>query len=189
MQWLRGWVPPDKVHAEFTRLENHIASVQNACDFCAEQPVRCRHDKAKFSDKIRELGRKRTLKPFILANSLSIFMEFSAVIVMRPYMIQIIKAYGIPFDAHFTATTLSLISIVGNCCFLISVKVFGKRRLYLASTVVAILCCFGLSKTFFLDLFCYVKTKFIEFLRQFVAGRCLWLRILSSKLVVVQKGR
>lgn len=147
MQWLRGWVSADGVHDEFTRLQNHIASVQNACEFCAEEPVQCRHLKAKFCDKIHELRRKRTLKPLILANSLSIFMEFCAVIVMRPYIIQIVKAYGIPLDAHFTATTLSLISIVGNCCFLILVKVFGKRHLYLASTAVAIQCCFGLSKT------------------------------------------
>lgn len=131
---------------EFTRLQNHIASVQNACAICAEQPVRCRHVKVTFLDKIHELRRKRTLKPFILANSLSIFMEFCAVIVMRPYIIQIVMAYGIPLDAHFTATILSFIGIIGNCCFLVCVKVFGKRQLYLSSTVLATLCCFGLSK-------------------------------------------
>lgn len=192
MQWLRGWVPPAGVHDEFTRLENHIASVQNACEFCADQPVRCRHVKAKFADKIRELGRNRTLKPFILANSMSIFMEFCAVIVMRPYIIQIVKAYGIPLNPNFTATALSLISIVGNCCFLISVKVFGKRHLYLASTAVAILCCFGLSKKLSLRPFLHWKPNLLNFrikLFNLFIGRCLRLCILPTELDVIQEGR
>lgn len=145
MQWLRGWVSADGVNDEFTRLQNHIASVQSTCVFCAEQSVRCRHVKTTISDKFLELQKKRTLKPFILANGLSVFMEFCAVIVMRPYIIQIIMAYGVPFDAHFTATALSFTSIIGNCCFLVCVKVLGKRQLYLSSTAMAILCCFGLS--------------------------------------------
>lgn len=183
MQWLRGWVPADSVHVEFTRLQNHIASVQNACVFCAEQPVRCRHVKATFSDKIHELRQKRTLKPFILANSLSVFMEFCAVIVMRPYMIQIVKAYGIPLDAHLTATILSFISIIGNCCFLVCVKLFGKRPLYLSSTFVAILCYFGLSETNFC-IFFWKETRPIEIHFLFISARYLWLCILSTKLDV-----
>lgn len=130
MQWLRGWVAADAVRDELTRLENHSAS----------------SNEATFLDKLRELRQRRTIKPFVLAICLNFLLEFSGAMVWRAYIIQVLKAYGMPWDANFITTILSSVSIAGSCCVLLSVKTVGKRRLYLSSTIVVVLCAIGLSE-------------------------------------------
>lgn len=120
----------DAVRDELNRLETHGISAN-----------------VTFLEKFKELRQQRTLKPFILAISLNFLLEFSGAMVWRAYIIQIVKAYGMPWDANFTTTILSSVSIAGSCCVLLSVKTVGKRRLYLSSTVVVVLCAIGLSKT------------------------------------------
>lgn len=146
MQWLRGWVSADAVRVEFTRLQDHkIAS--NKCVSCAERPKPCQHIKTStFGDQMKELKRGRVLKPFILIAALNFLMETSASMVCRSYVIQVIAAYGIPMDAYFMATVLSAINLSGNFCFLFSVKLFGKRPLYLISAGVTAFCCIALSR-------------------------------------------
>lgn len=131
LQWLRGWVSADMVREELTRLESHSSLSNNVT----------------FRDKLRELRRQRTLKPFILAITLNFLLEFSVAMVWRAYIIQVLKAYGMPWDANFITTILSSVSIAGSCCVMLTVKTFGKRRLYLSSTVVVVLCAIGLSES------------------------------------------
>lgn len=128
--WLRGWVSPDTVRDELARLENHTALT----------------NETTFLEKCRELRRQRTLKPFILAIVLVLLLEFSGSMVWRAYIHQVLMAYGMPWDANFVMTILSSISIAGSCCVLLTVKTVGKRRLYLWSTIVVVLCAIGLSE-------------------------------------------
>lgn len=130
MQWLRGWVSPDAVRDELARLEGHRALTANVT----------------FYEKFSELRRQRTLKPFILAIILNFLLEFSGAMVWRAYIIQVLKAYGMPWDANFIATILSSVALAGSCCVMLTVKTFGKRRLYLSSTCVVVVCAIGLSK-------------------------------------------
>lgn len=146
LQWLRGWVKPVQVQDEFEKLQNHIQLV-NACESCAKQRIACQHPTATICDKIIELKRKRNLKPFILVMTLNVLLEFSGAICWRPYIIQVIKAYGIPLNVHTVAMIFGSTSIAGGLCFLLCVKMFGKRRLYLSSTAIVVLCCFGLGDT------------------------------------------
>lgn len=129
---LRGWVSADTVRDELARLESHSALTTNTT----------------FLDKFRELRRHRTLKPFILAITLNFLLEFSGAMVWRAYIIQVLKAYGMPWDANFITTILSSVSIAGSCCVMLTVKTFGKRRLYLSSTIVVVFCAIGLSESF-----------------------------------------
>lgn len=78
--------------------------------------------------------------------SLNVLLEFSGAICWRPYIIQVIKAYGIPMNVHTVVMILGLTSIAGGICFLLCVKLMGKRRLYLSSTAIVVLCCFGLGE-------------------------------------------
>lgn len=150
MQWLRGWVTEDVVRDEFTNLKNHN-TISTVCPSCTEHSTPCQHSKTtKFYDKVMELRHKHVLKPFILVAALYFMLEFSVIMLWRPYVIQVIKAYGIPFDANFMATILNGCSVAGNCCFLIGVGVFGKRPLYLVSGALTVLCCIGLSMDVFL---------------------------------------
>lgn len=145
MQWLRGWVrDPELVQDEFVKLQNH-SMLAMACVSCAQQSIKCHHPKAGVIDKLRELGQKRNIKPFILVILLNFLLEFAGAIVWRPYLIQVIRAFGVPMEVNHAAMILSLTSIVGSCFFLLNIKTFGKRILYISSTALVVLCSIGLS--------------------------------------------
>lgn len=145
LQWLRGWVEPETVQDEFIKLQNHTL-LSTACVSCAQQSIKCHHPKANVVDKIKELRHKRNMKPFILVIFLNFFLEFGGAVVWRPYLVQVIRAFGIPMDVNNAAMILSLTSIAGSCFFLLNIKTFGKRILYISSTVLVILSAIGLSK-------------------------------------------
>lgn len=118
-----------------------------ACTSCAQQSIKCHHPKPNVFDKIKELRHKRNMKPFILVVLLNFFLEFGGAIVWRPYLYQVIRAFGIPIEANNAALILSLTSIAGSCFFLLNIKTFGKRILYMSSTAFVILSSIGLSKS------------------------------------------
>lgn len=135
-------MPAEAVRDEFTKLKDHN-TISTVCSSCTEP---CQHTKTtKFYDKFLELRHKQVVKPLILVSALYCTMELSVTLLWRPYVIQLIKAFGIPFDANFIATILSGCVVAGNCIFLLSVGLFGKRQLYLISGTLMVLCCFGLS--------------------------------------------
>lgn len=169
LQWLRGWVPSEKVRDELQMLQNH-SFISNSCIPCAKQSIRCYHPKATFCDKIKELKRKRSLKPVILVIALDIFRESCGVIIWKPYIKQVLEAYGMPLDTNLTTVILGAISIVANCWFLVCVKTIGKRKLYIASTAVVVICHIGLSESMFKFYFNSTKTLQILFLLTGVYG-------------------
>lgn len=173
----------ETVRTEFQRLQSHSV-ISNACVSCAKQSIRCYHPKATFYDKVKELKLKRTLKPLILVICLNSFYETCNIMVWRPYSIQMIKAYGMPLDADITRVILSVISFVASGCFLFNVKTFGKRKMYLYSTAVAVICAFGLSESFIQFLTFIYLTQTTNFS---TLNRYLWLRILSTKLDIFHK--
>lgn len=147
LQWLRGWVSSQSVHDEYTKLQSQ-SKLSYSCVSCAKQSIDCNHPKPTIWDKIKELKRKRTLKPLILVLSLNFFMEFCITIVSRPYIIQVIKAFGMPLDANKTLSIISVTGILSNFCYIFGVHFVGKRRFYLWSTAVVVLCSFALSESF-----------------------------------------
>lgn len=118
----------------------------DACSSCAKQRIACQHPAATICDKIKALKQKRNLKPFILVMSLNVLLEFSGAICWRPYINQVIQSYGIPMNVNTVTMILGSTSIAGGLCFLLCVKMFGKRRLYLISTAIVVVCCFGLGE-------------------------------------------
>lgn len=145
LQWLRGWVSSDAVCTEFLELQRYNES-SNSCSNCKKQSVKCIHSVPSLLDRIKDIKHRRTLKPFILITIMYILMEFSGMFVMRPYIVQILNAYGIPLDAHLTTVILGSLGVFANICLLSTIKLFGKRKIYLCSTVVTFLSCFVLSK-------------------------------------------
>lgn len=144
LQWLRGWVSPQTVHQEFTELQKY-SDTSNACVSCAKQSIRCSHSKSTFRDKIKELRRRRNSRPFILMICLSFFTHFS-VTVLDPYIIQILIALGTPIDPNLTTVLISSMGIFG-CIFLIStVKILGRRKIFLITTSVLAFSAIALSK-------------------------------------------
>lgn len=151
LQWLRGWVSPETVQKEFIELQNY-SNISSACVACAKKSIKCCHPKPTFCDKIREIKRKRTLKPFFLIVCLHFFFEFCAIIVWQPYIIQVLRAFGTPINANLTTVISAGLGISASIFLISTVKKLGRRRLYLTSISIVTICSFGLSELF--QLFC-----------------------------------
>lgn len=148
LQWLRGWVSPACVVNEFNDLKRY-KELSNACSSCEKLSVKCPHPPPTLGDKLRDVLRKRTMTPFTLIAIMFFIMQFSGMFAMRPYIVQILEAFGMPMDANLATVVLGLIGIVANFGLLAFVRVFGKRRIYLFSTFATCVSCFGLSKLSF----------------------------------------
>lgn len=145
LQWLRGWVDESAIRKEFTKLQNYN-SVSNACQLCAEQSIRCYHDRPKFCDKIKEIKRRRNIRPLIFIACLHICLGFNGSVVLEPYNIQVFKALGAPFQANMVSVLASGFGLVGGIFFTMTVKKLGRRKLYLTALFVIAVCCIGISK-------------------------------------------
>ncbi|XP_055299314.1 facilitated trehalose transporter Tret1-like [Sitodiplosis mosellana] len=143
LQWLRGCVTSEMVHEEYQQLQEYCI-VSNSCVNCAKQTIKCEHTES-LNDKLKQITRRRIIKPFILITSLQFFLQFCAINSWRPYMIQILKAYTVRWDGNMVTVVLSSLGFVGRLILLPILKTMGKRRIYLASSLVTFLCCFGLS--------------------------------------------
>lgn len=164
LRWLRGWrSSSEAVAKEFAELKEY-SELSLSCMTCAKQSLKCNHTNSTFWDSIKELARKRSLKPFILIVSLQFFLEFSMIMVWMPFIIPVLKAYGIPFGANLTTVILSTIGLFAHISLLLTVKTLGKRIICLNSMAIVVLCCIALSKTFEKTTFQLKKTHLFHFL-------------------------
>lgn len=147
LQWLRGWTTAKSVSQEFSELQIY-SQASKACVACTKQSIKCEHPKATFLDKIEEIKRKRTLKPIVLVFWLHFFYEFCPIIVWSPYIIQVLKTFGTPINANLATVISAALGISASIFLLSTVKMFGRRKLYLTSTFLVMLCSFGLSEFF-----------------------------------------
>lgn len=145
LQWYRGWVRAENVATEFRDLKRYC-SWTKSCRRCQKLCIKCGHAEPTILDKFKAMKRKRLLKPFSIIQIMSIFSLFSTGCAMRPYIIPILNAYGIPIDVNLSTIIFSLLSVAANVCLLFSVQLFGKRKIYLSAMLVVILTCFSLSK-------------------------------------------
>lgn len=98
---------------------------------CIKQTQKCNHPSPTFVEKLNELKRKQTLKPFIIVMSLFFISHFTGISGMSPFIVQIFKAYESPIAPDQTATIVSFVNNIGNIVFLCLLRFTGKRRLYL----------------------------------------------------------
>lgn len=100
LQWLRGWVSPAAVSKEFLDIQRYSQN-SNRCTTCEKSNVICKHPPPNVGERLKELLRKRTLKPLFLTLGCFMIAQFTGLSAMRPYMIQIFQAYGSPIDASW----------------------------------------------------------------------------------------
>lgn len=132
--WLRGWAPREVVAEEFNQLKEH-SERSKSCNLCIKQNVKCAHPLPTLAEKFAELKRKQTLKPFAIIISLFFISQFSGVWSMRPYIVQIFKAYESPISPDNAAAINSFSDNMSNVAFICLVRFTGKRRLYLAAAI------------------------------------------------------
>lgn len=144
LQWLRGWVSPQTVHQEFDVLQKY-AIAANACAACAKQSIECVHAKPGILDKIKELKRRRNVRPIVLMFFLQFFGIFNGSYVWDPYIVQVVNAFGTPLKPSYATVMTSGMGVIGSLFLGLTVKKLGRRPIYLTTTIVLALCCFGLS--------------------------------------------
>lgn len=168
--WLRGKVSKEAVAQEFTELQN-FSDLSNACIDCERQSIKCYHPRPTFLDKVKDLKRKRNLKPAVLIVCLVVSNEFSVASVWQPFIIQILVALGAPINPNYATIFIGGLGLAANAFLMMCIKNLGRRRLYLVSTTIVIACGVGLSEFFiptclithwfsnafqaFMDSFCY----------------------------------
>lgn len=132
LQWLRGWVSPKAVQSEFDELQK-FSVASSTCAKCASTQSLCSHAQPTLRRKMHELTRKRNLRPFFLLSLAFFIVNFSGVYAIRPYMVQILNAYGIPISSNWASMVVGLAGMCGTITCVCFVAVIGKRRLYLIS--------------------------------------------------------
>lgn len=130
LQWLRGWVPKERIAQELSELQRY-SERSKCCATCIKQNQKCNHPLPKMAEKMRELKRKQTLKPFYIVISLFFIAQFSGIFAMTPFIVQIFKAYDSPIAPDRAAAILGFINNVSNLVFICLIRCLGKRRLYL----------------------------------------------------------
>lgn len=145
LQWLRGWVPAKAVDREYDELQRY-EETSRACLECEKAAVKCPHPPPTLMEKIRDLLRLKTLKPFCIIMTMFFVLQFSGMFAMRPYIMQILDTYGVPFSPSQTTVVLGMLGICACIMLLGIVRMVGKRNIYLFSIGGTFVTCFALSK-------------------------------------------
>lgn len=143
LQWLRGWVSPKAVEKEFAEMQRY-SEHSNKCIQCQKANVPCTHPPPALTQKFKELKRKRTLKAFFLVLTLFAIGQFGGILSMRPFMVQIFKAYKVPMDPSWATVTIGIIALLANIACMSTVKIIGKRKICLIGLVGSLICCIAL---------------------------------------------
>lgn len=130
LRWLRGWVSNEVVTEEFHYLQHH-SNRSKSCSTCIKQDLKCTHALPTLAEKFVELKRKRTLKPFFIIMSLFVIAQFSGMYSMRPFLVQIFKAYESPLAPDRATALMSFVEIFATLTFTLLVRFTGKRPFYL----------------------------------------------------------
>lgn len=110
LRWLRGWVPQEVVQTEFDTLKRHKDS-SNACDDCKHSDVKCTHASAQTTGQgIKELIRKRTLKPFFILMAMGTATFFSGTHHLNAFTVQILNAYRSPIDPNWATVCKGILT-------------------------------------------------------------------------------
>lgn len=155
LQWLRGWVSPKAVEKEFAEIVRYN-EYSKACAECVKAEQKCTHPPPTTIQKLQELIRKRTLKPFAVLLIVFFIAQFSGMHAMRPYIVLILNTYGTPISPNWATVALGVTGIVGTITCVLTVKLIGKRRLFLISLIEVILAGFALSKCFVAKIPCKI---------------------------------
>lgn len=119
LQWLRGWVSPRAVSTEFAEMQRYSEN-SNSCICCQKAGIKCVHSKPDLKEKMKELVRKRTMRPFAVVLLAFAIAQFSGMTSIRPYMVQLFKTFSLPIDSNWATVciwTTTLYSAILNFLF------------------------------------------------------------------------
>lgn len=134
LRWLRGWTSSEVVADEFNKIKQH-SELSTACNLCIKQNVKCLHPLPSLTEKFSELKRKQTIKPLIIVIALFFLGLFTGDSSMRPFFVQIFKAYDSPIPPDRAVAVVTFNANLAYIAFMCLVRFTGKRRLYLIMAI------------------------------------------------------
>lgn len=130
LQWLRGWTSKSAVAKELQELQAY-SERSKSCSDCIKLNQKCPHPLPTIKQKLRELGKSQTMKPFSIVISAFVIALLAGVMATMSYTVQIFKAYDSPIAPDRAAAIAGVVDNLGIFCFLMLLRFTGKRRLYL----------------------------------------------------------
>lgn len=86
-----------------------------------------------------------------------ILCVFSGFAPYRPYLVQVLIYYETPIDPNSMVSWISWMGIAANIVLLFSLRLIGKRQIYLWSMAIAILMSFFLGKIIIISFFIHLN--------------------------------
>lgn len=139
LYWLRGWVSSEIVRQEFNDMKRH-SERSKSCYECIKQNLECTHPLPTLNEKFAELKRKSTLKPFFIVFAMFFLSQFTGILSMRPFFIQIFKAYDSPIQPDVLTTIMSMFDNFTIIVFMLLIPLMGKRRIFLFYLTLVLAC-------------------------------------------------
>lgn len=150
LQWLRGWVSPGAVAEEYAELTHYIEHA-DACDDCRIKAIvvgpnaeKCTHP-STYAQKIRDLFRPKTLRPFGLLMLMFFVVQISGNSAIRPFLVQIFQTFRLPIDANWASVIMALTDILSGMFCIVAIPLLGKRRLFLGALCGVVAACIGIA--------------------------------------------
>ncbi|XP_072159775.1 facilitated trehalose transporter Tret1 isoform X3 [Bemisia tabaci] len=157
--WLRGWVSPEDVAEEFSRLveasnnaqyrhqtetkkteaNSHQGNTQSIVTCPSSRPpvpdplVELHSPKLSFREKARDLLRPEILRPMLVIMTMNFFYLGSGFPAFKTYMVLLFQRIRVPMNANWASVCVSSAIIIGHLVLMLAVKWLGKRRIALIS--------------------------------------------------------
>lgn len=149
----------------------------NSCIPCQKAHVKCSHAKGNLRDRMKELVRKRTMRPFAVIIFCFAISQFCGMTSIRPYMVQIFETFQLPINSNwatvcqfnclvlsdfsnlFLQVVVGLMGLLANIVCMGIIKVVGKRKLIFFSLIGTGTSCFALGKL----LLYFIKCNVLKF--------------------------
>lgn len=99
LKWLRGWRTDDRVLSEYSDMQRYKDFI-DACQPCRQYKMQCTHPPPTMTQNLKQLTRKKTIKPFLIFTLCEIFAYTSGSHHLQSYFVQIMNAYQSPIDPN-----------------------------------------------------------------------------------------
>lgn len=146
LQWLRGWTTPEQVKSEFREMQLQY-EVSKACENCVGngKTSSCTHNDKSGLKKLGEIFAWRNFAVFKIVIMLFLINHLSGAFPMRPFIIQILRAYGVSIDEYLATVVIGAASVVGKILSVVAIKMFGKRVVGMTALTATFLSLLGLA--------------------------------------------
>lgn len=145
LKWLRGWKITNSVETEFQSFKRYKEFSQS-CSACAKKLKICDHRQLTTKQKLNELVRKRTIKPFIIFGSCAALAYVTGTHHLMTYLVPILNAYKSSIEPNLAAIIVGFAGVCGTVASIFTIKFLGKRKLFLCALAGTAVMTFSLSE-------------------------------------------